>query len=606
MRFPTQLLPRITGAALLGALFAGAAALAPAATPASADVSDFSYDSWRADYRIGLDEQGRAVAHVTETLTARFPEFDQNRGLVRGLPIDYEGSSTDPRDFSVTDADGDPVPFEVEREDGFVAVLTGDDSYVHGVQTYVIEYTMSDVVLARDDGRADEFYWDLTDFEHEQPIDSFSATVSFSPELSGKLNGDAACYWGAPHSETRCEISESDGAFRVSQTGLLARQGITVAIGLRPGSVVQPPQRLPNVALDALPLVVGGAGLATAVAGTAAVIGMSSRRRRARGTVIAQYEVPPTLPPLLAAPIVGSVKNVVPAEIVHLAVSGAIRIEDGVPEEGFFGPKQAQPVLRVVKPSLAADRLDKTAMHTIFPSAAPGAAFTLPKQSESFAKMMSSLASAGRAEALERGYLTRERSRAGRILGFVSLGILAVLAVLVVLSLALRPFSATPVLCIVAGAIALILACVSLSKHRVHTPLGAEWREHLEGVRLFIRVAEEERIRVLQSYQGAERRQDGTVDVIHLYERLLPYAMIFGLEKDWGRVLAVRYQEQPAYVPLWYPGVATHGLADLGSTISSFTSSMQSSVSYSSSSSGGSSGGGFSGGGGGGGFSGGR
>lgn len=576
-----------------------------AAPPAHADVNDFTYDGWHVEYEIGTDADGRATAHVQETLTARFPDFDQNRGLVRGIPIDYQGASTDPRDFAVTDAKGEPVPFDIERDDGFVAVLTGDDGYVHGLQTYIIEYTLSDVILARDDGRADEFYWDLVDFEHAQPIDAFSAEITFSPELAERLNGDAACYYGSAESDAECSIAETGSTIRASATTLAGHQGVTVAIGLEPGSVAQPPQRLPNFALDGLPLIVGGAGLATAIAGTVATTRMTRKRKTGRGTIIAQYDVPKELPPLIAGPIAGASNHLIPAEIVHLAVSGAIRIEDGAEERGLFGPKRPQPVLRVIDPALASDPLDRATMSALFPSLEPGTAITMPKNDESFAKRMSALGGSGAKEALERGYFTKERSPVARTLGFVTLGIVAVLLVLAVLGLALRN-SPTPIICLIAGVVLLVVALTNVSKHRVYTPVGAERREYLEGVKLFIRVAEADRIQMLQSYQGAERRQDGTVDVIHLYERLLPYAMLFNLEKEWSRVLEVKYQEHPGYVPIWYPAVVAHGIGGLDSTISQFTSSLQSSVSYTSSSSGGSSGGGFAGGGGGGGFSGGR
>jgi uncharacterized membrane protein YgcG len=583
----------------------GPVALAGSAPPAHASVDDFSYDGWRVEYRIGTDDEGRAIARVTETLTARFPDFDQNRGLVRGLPIDYEGSSTDPRDFSVTDAAGEPVPFDVERDDGFVAVLTGDDRYVHGVQTYVIEYTLSDVVLARDDGKADEFYWDLTDFEHRQPINGFSAQISFSPELAEHLNGDARCYSGAAHSTQECAISEAGGEFSVSVAALDPREGVTVAIGLEPGSVAQPPERLPNFALDTLPFAGGAAALGVGVAGLVSVLSLRRKHRTARGTIVAQYDVPNYLPPLVAAPIVGSTSNPASAQLVHLAVNGTLRIEDGVAEQGLFGPKQPQPVLRLVDPGRAGAPVDREAMLQLFPQAAPGAAFTIPKQSESFASKMRKLQSSGVEQARSRGYFQRLHSPAARALGIVGIVVSAGLLVLSLVGIAQRG-SVAGLVGLVAGGIALVLSIIAVCPQRVHTPAGAETREYLEGVREFIRVAEADRIRMLQSYSGAERQQDGSVDVIHLYEKLLPYAMLFGLEKQWTRTLAVRYEQSPGYVPYWYPAVAMHGLGAFDSTISQFTSSLNSSVSYTSSSSGGSSGGGFSGGGGGGGFSGGR
>ncbi len=586
---------------------AAAWALPHAATPAAADVSDFSYRSWDVAYEIDTDSEGRAVAEVTETLVAEFPDFDQNRGIVRGLPEDYEGSPTDPSDFSVTDASGAPVPFEIEEDDGFVAVLTGDDRFVRGEQTYVISYTLRDVVLAREDGAADEFNWDLVDFEHEQPIGSFSATVGFGPGLADRVNGNVRCYVGAPGSTDECEISRaaSGSEYSVSGVELGAREGVTVAIGLESGAVVQPSSRLPNFALDTLPLLIGGGALAAAGVAAGSAIRMRSRRKSGRGTVVAQYDVPDALPPLLAGPTAGVTTPSAPAQLVHLAVRGTLRIEDGEPEQGLFGPKDAQPVLRLVDPARTADPLDARALHALFPEPTPGAAFPLPKSDEKFGKRMQELQTEGRKAAESRGYFEKVHSRAARRWGWIAVALVLVLGGFTVAAFALRG-NALPAVFILMGVVALITALASIVKQRVYTPLGAETREYLLGVREFIRVAEADRLRVLQSHSGAERQADGSVDVVHLYERLLPYAMIFGLEKEWTRVLQVAYEERSGYVPLWYPGIGLAGVSSFSSTISQFTNSLSSSVSYTSSSSGGSTGGGFAGGGGGGGFSGGR
>ena len=88
----------------LGAV-AAAFLLAVGATPANAGVDDFSYESWDAKYELSLDDNDRAVAKVTETLVPVFPDFDQNRGLIRGLPLRYEGAPAAPENISVTDDD---------------------------------------------------------------------------------------------------------------------------------------------------------------------------------------------------------------------------------------------------------------------------------------------------------------------------------------------------------------------------------------------------------------------------------------------------------------------------------------------------------------------
>ncbi|MBO1901968.1 DUF2207 domain-containing protein [Leucobacter weissii] len=598
---------RIWSTLLLALAVVWTGAALGAAAPARADVQDFSYDSWHVEYEVGVDESGRALAHVTETLVARFPDFDQNKGLVRGLPLDYQGTSTDPRDFRVTDENGRAVPFWTEKDGGFIAVLTGDDDYVHGVQTYVISYTLSDVILARDDGTADEFYWDLTDFEHQQSIAAFTAEIRFSSELAAKLDGNARCYSGTANSRDECSIARAgdEASYTIPPIPLSRFEGVTVAIGLEPGSVAQPFAREHGGVLDGLPLALGGAAAATAVASAAVAGSMRRKRRVGRGTIVAQYDVPSSLPPLLAAPIAGAPGPAVSAQIVHLAVNGALRIEEGEPERTLLSTKAGRPRLRLLDPTLAADQLDAQMVDALFASGEAGAQFTVPGQSEKFAEQMGALAEAGKKAAQDRGYFEREYSPVARILGFVSLGLVVLSGIVIAFVLASRE-TMTPAIGIVLAALALLFAFGGVWKHRVHTRQGAEAREYLEGVREFIRVAEADRLRMLQSYEGAERKSDGTVDVIHVYEKLLPYAILFKLEKQWGKVLEVKYAEHGGYVPLWYPAVAAHGIGAFDSTISQFTSSLQSSASYTSSSSGGSGGGGFSGGGGGGGFSGGR
>ena len=135
-------------------------------------------------------------------------------------------------------------------------------------------------------------------------------------------------------------------------------------------------------------------------------------------------------------------------------------------------------------------------------------------------------------------------------------------------------------------------------------PLSAKGRElldYLKGLQMYIKCAEVERIKILQSPMGAEKTPVNTNDtemMVHLYERVLPYAVLFGIEKEWTKVLG-KYYEQQNTSPTWYAGNSAFNMAAFSSSMSSFSSSAVGS-SYSSSS-GGSGGGGFSGGGGGGG-----
>src|SRR5690606_13383930 len=151
----------------------------------------------------------------------------------------------------------------------------------------------------------------------------------------------------------------------------------------------------------------------------------------------------------------------------------------------------------------------------------------------------------------------------------------------------------------IAAPILAVITFVLLAKKPL-TAKGAEHRDHLKGLKDYIRLAEQERINYLQSPQGALRIPVDTGDtheLIKLNERLLPYAVLFGLEKKWADELGKHYEEL-GESPSWYTGSTAFNAAVFASGIGSMNSSVSSSFS---SSSGGSSGGGGSGGGGGGG-----
>jgi uncharacterized membrane protein YgcG len=137
----------------------------------------------------------------------------------------------------------------------------------------------------------------------------------------------------------------------------------------------------------------------------------------------------------------------------------------------------------------------------------------------------------------------------------------------------------------------------------MHTPLtekGAELRDHVAGLDLYIRVAEADRLRVLQSPDGALKKPIDTSNprtVLHLYELVLPWAILLGREKDWARVMEIAYAGSS---PTWYAGSVPFSATAFSSSLSSFASASSAASSSSGSSGGGSAGGGGGGGGGGG------
>jgi hypothetical protein len=149
--------------------------------------------------------------------------------------------------------------------------------------------------------------------------------------------------------------------------------------------------------------------------------------------------------------------------------------------------------------------------------------------------------------------------------------------------------------------LAALAACFTVAAVRPLTERGRAARDHLEGLKVYLELAEADRLRMLQSPEGA-LRTGGPEAVLKLHEKLLPYAVLFGLERDWSRVLAAEYAERGSD-PEWYAGRSAFDAAAFSAGVGSFASASSTSWSgsASSSSSSGSGGGGSSGGGGGGG-----
>src|SRR5687768_15673384 len=210
----------------------------------SAGVDDFTFNSFDAIYELSRDEQGRSALHTTETLVAVFPEFDQNRGIRRAIPLDYDGHPTDLEIESVTDAAGQPRRFETAEDDEgeFLLVTIADSEYVHGEQTYVIEYRQRNVTHVPDDAAIDEFYWDVNGTGWAQPFGRVSAELRMSDDVGRAFNGDVACYRGWSGSNTPCEELAVDASAPLVVTaaaaGLNPYDNLTIAAGFDAGTFV--------------------------------------------------------------------------------------------------------------------------------------------------------------------------------------------------------------------------------------------------------------------------------------------------------------------------------------------------------------------------------
>lgn len=606
--FPRLLIGLVAvGLVLLGGVFTPA--------PARADVSAFTFDSFAADMVLSRADDGHAELAVVETLVARFPDEDQNRGIIRSIPDDYDGVPLHTRVLSVTDAAGASIPFEVETDRREVRVLTGDDSFVRGVQTYVISYTQRDAIRSFADTDADEFYRDVNGTQWEQPFGAVSARLRVDPALTeAVLDGAAACYVGEEGSSRTCDVARTDGdggvVFDAGARDLGPGENVTIAVGFTrgtfvPGEVVRTP--LEQFSVDAAPVLagssVGAVGLGLAGVGAALVARRRGRDAAGRGVIVAEYDPPPGVDVLQGAELVGRRGAGIPAALVDTAVAGHLRIVD-------TGDARSLSLERVSAES--ADALHGAVLRALFGAhARPGARVTLGPDRQDIAKALQKLPTAAAADLRGRGWTEKQRVGPSIAAGGVSVGAF----VIAVLALILAAMGTAPTwwqIVAIPATVGLGILSFALLRYRDRiTDAGAPARDHLRGLRDYLQLAEADRLRVLQSPEGAERRAIDAGDprqVLHLYERLLPWAIVWGVEKEWSEALDTRVRESGDDL-LWYRGGGGFSSAALLSTMGTLRTAstpVQATTSGSGSFSGGSFGGGFSGGGSGGGGGGGR
>ena len=581
---------------------------------APADVDDFEFESFDGEYFLDVDDRGHSTMRVVETIVAIFPEFDQNRGIIRAIPMTYLEAPLDVTMVSITDENGDSVYFERHDYEGFAEFWLGTDEFVHGRTTYVLEYTMRNVVGHFADSGGDEFYWDINGDGWQQPFGSVTATIHLAEPYVEALTGDAVCFLGYYGGTDPCQLEQDGDTFRAEVGPVGVYNTMTVAIGFDGGTVVQPVLPRDSWIIQIVPKVLLGLAALWVVLAFVFRFGVW-RDARGRGTIIAQFEPPEGEDLLLDAELLGRNAVGLPALFVDFAVRGLVRVIDTDPGASGSGSRRFE--LELVTKDGATDRERAVLVSLFEKSLKPGKRVNLGSLNRSTGASLYGQQAKAAAYAVAQDYRGKppgsatvakvlRRLALWTVLAFVPIWVWAIWYEVLEGEVIGPSFGALM--------LGLVVPFVVAVPARL-TAKGALAKEYLLGLREYLTVAEEQRMRMLQSPEGALRvNADDRGAVVKLDERLLPYAVLWGVEDRWMDVLRAEWASE---APTW---LATSDLS--GTMLRSFASASTSSVrpivtssssggsswssSGSSSFSSGSSGGGFSGGGGGGGGGGGR
>ena len=577
-------------------------------TVVKADVNDFTIESFEADYYLDRNELNTATLTVRENIQVIFPDFDQNHGILRAIPKTYKGRTLSLEVESVTDHNAKPWPYTTYTENDNLVVKIGDaDKYVHNLQTYHINYRMKNVVSFEDSH--DEFYWDINGDQWSQNFGLVTARIHVSKNIRDHLQDNYLCFAGSYgfNEQGGCTINrlETDDVtvLTSSVTNLGPSQTLTVVLGFDKGTFVLGPEIEAEERRQKLLMIAAAASLILPVAITATTLYRrwyrDGKDPSGRGVIVPEYLPPKELNALSSSIVLNErlESKSVSALIVELAVKKYLHIYE-VPKEGLLGKTDYE--LEIVKDPSELGNDEMAALRMFFSDGVVvGGKVKLSSLKNKLHSNIQSLDESVTRKLYEQGYFKNDPHKTRQryiVAGIVML----VIAFVIGFAVVTIPFAFG------LGLSGFLTILVS-GKMPARSQLGVATKEYLLGLKDYMKLAETERLKILQSPEGAEKLPkdidpNNPKSQVKLFEKLLPYAMLFGIEKDWAKQFEHLYTAPPDwYSGNWRAFNSVHLASSLGGFTNASTSSFTApSSSGSSGFSGGSSGGGGGGGGGGG------
>lgn len=550
------------------------------------------------DSDIVVNEDGSFT--VTETIVYDF-EGLQKHGIFRnikdkhpqGSTVLYKTRNIDLSLESVT-MDGQSVPYTLPTYNGLSVKIGDPNNTISGLHTYVITYRVVGGLARYDDGV--EVYWNVNGNEWTVPIQKVTAEVR--APYTGGLLPVSVCYVGLSGSDVRCQNNE-----------VINDIGYFEQVDLSPGHQLTIAQRLDFVGdtvvleqVNYVPLI----GIVLLI-GLIYFVVWAYRwhfKYRTKESIIARYEPLPDYNPMFTGVLFdGSLDNRdISASIIYLAQQGYLKIKQISQKVMIF--KSVDYEITLLKPvDLSESSFNDEILSFLFDEI--GTEYQTIKLSD-LKRDQNKLLANHRTQRILQDLVKEEMVRTGfferrfstmKALLYVVFVVFGTAALMIILLIVAAPYLAVnntddlailvslqflvpPVLFIV------ILVWLILAVER-RTRSGYEALNYLKGFKDFLSTTEKDRYRFHNAPSLNPEK----------FMEYLPYAIAFGVEKEWADV----FKDIQITPPDWYqsdiPGNCN--AAALSSSVGAFSMAFARSSGSSGSSGGGHSGGGGGGGGGG-------
>ena len=495
-----------------------------------------------AEIRVGAD----GGVSVVETIQPRFT--GSWSGISRTIPIEYRT----PQGFNytlnlkvtgITDDQGGALRYESSRERHYRKLKIWVPGAVDATRTVVIRYDVANALRFFEE--YDELYWNVTGDEWEVPIESVATRILLPSGVAGVRASAFSGGYGSQEHAAEIENAGTEVGVRMLRA-LAFREGLTVAVAWNAGLVHRPPtvERSAGFLRSNLMLFVP-----LLVLPAMWWLWRARGRDPRRGPLMVLYEPPERLTPGELGTLLDNSPDMrdVTATLVDLAVRGCLIIEQQEKSAlfGLFTSKEY--LFRLRKPEAAWNELRPHEQHLLrgvfrgvhhdSPDHAGGdyGSVTLSALQNTFYKELPGIKDRLFDQLKQRGYYTRRPDQVRAL--YIVLGIIAGLVVGGPGAAVSEALGLAPLTAVLAGVLTFVIIFGFGWSMPARTVQGARALDGVLGFEEFLRRVEADRL-------------ERVVKTPEMFERLLPYAMAFGVEKQWGEAFKDISKEPPQ----WYVG----------------------------------------------------
>jgi uncharacterized membrane protein YgcG len=516
--------------------------------PVNAETYDYTENweikSFNSDITIAPDGK----TEITENILANFTN-EAHKGLERLIPYAYLGDNDTEVDIefiSATNEKGESWDNEISRDDGYldIKMFEPNRNMLTSESTFILKYTADKIFGFFDETRAaeentfahDEFYWNVNGAEGVIPTQEVKATVHL-PKPIAIEEIQTLCYTGSYQStDQNCEgivIDEQTVEFKTTQP-LNAYENLTIIIALPYGTIPPPPP--PSTFEKLWEAFIRYAGIS--FAGLTLVIMFFLWHTYGRDdqsvsdTIMPHYDPPKNMSPAETGTLIDESLDPkdITSTILDFAVRGFIKINE-TEEKGLLF-KSTDYELELVKPYLSVKDYEKIILEAIFTNNQAGEKTKLSALENKFYIQVPRIEKSIMNHLVKNDYFPHDPSNVRATYGAIGGAFLVAAFFFGDILMSLAGMSIVSIVGIGASGLIIILFG---NKMPHKSKKGTEAYYQLKGLYEYINTAEKDRMH-FQEEQNI------------VFEKLLPYAMAFGLISKWTKAFDGLIKNPPS----WY------------------------------------------------------